>query len=296
MPNPSSSPPFDRVKYSLDVHGQSSPNPNAPSKGNYKCFWWSRQQKRAYHRSMSLLRFWMTHAYQILWITLTSAPTSDPAKLTDHFSTLKKRIERTFGFEDMEHFKISTYEGFGVLHLYLAYKPKPGKRAKKFFIPYEWLKKNWGETHGAWDVWIKRVRNSDRSKKNLSKYCVSQYCANQSLLRHISWSWKRGLGGALVRTYTEIKKFFQSKTECLRIWNRVLSGEEVVIQIPGSALVFVAHPPPHLGSDYMWARDFDHVESSEALEVRSHLFLPRRKDWYIGKKIHIGEGGRVSLL
>jgi hypothetical protein len=80
---------------------------------------------------MSLLLFWMTHGYQILWITITSSSTSDPDKLTEHFSTLKKRIERTFGFEEMEHFKISTYEGYGVLHFFLAYKPKPGKRAKK---------------------------------------------------------------------------------------------------------------------------------------------------------------------
>jgi len=296
LPNPFSSPPFDRLKYSLDVCSQSSPKGNAPSKDNHKRSWWTRQQKRAYQRSMSLLLFWMTHGYQILWITLTSSSTSDPAKLTDHFSTLKKRIERTFGFEDMEHFKISTYEGFGVLHLYLAYKPKPGKRAKKFFIPYEWLNENWLDIHGAWDVFIKKVRNGNRSRKDLSCYGVSHYCADHTLLRRVSWSWKRGLGGALVRTYTEIKQFLQSKTECIKIWNRVLSGEEVVIQIPGSALVFVAHPPPHLGSDYMQAQGFDHVEFSHALEARSLNHYKRRSDWYLGKKTHIGDGGKVSLL
>jgi hypothetical protein len=235
---------------------------------------------------MSLLLFWMTHGYQILWITITSSSTSDPAKLTEHFSTLKKRIERTFGFEDLEHFKISTYEGYGVLHFFLAYKPKPGKRAKKFFIPYAWLNENWLEIHGAWDVWIKPVKNTDRSRKSLSRYCVSHYCADQSLMRRVSWSWKRGLGGALVRTYTEIKQFIQSKPECLSIWQRVLSGEEVVIQIPGSAnLVFVAHPPPYLGSDYMYSYGFDHMESSHALDTRSQRHRQRREYWYIGKKI-----------
>jgi hypothetical protein len=246
---------------------------------------------------MSLLLFWMTHGYQILWITLTSSSTSDPDKLTEHFSTLKKRIERNFGFADLEHFKVSTYEGNGVLHFFLAYKPKPGERAKKFFIPYDWLKENWLDIHGAWDVWIKKVKNGKRSRARLSTYNASQYCADQSLLRRVSWSWKRGLGGALVRTYTEVKQFLQSKTECIKIWNRVLSGEEVVIQIPGSAnLVFVAHPPPHLGSDYMYSYDFDHMESSHALEARSQRHCRRRSDWYLDKTIHIGEGGKVSLL
>jgi hypothetical protein len=158
---------------------------------------------------MSLLLFWMTHGYQILWITVTSSSTSDPDKLTEHFSTLKKRIERNFGFADLEHFKVSTYEGHGVLHFFLAYKPKPGERAKKFFIPYDWLKENWLDIHGAWSVWIKPVKNTNRSRKSLSRYCVSHYCADQSLMRRVSWSWKRGLGGALVRTYTEIKQFLQ---------------------------------------------------------------------------------------
>jgi hypothetical protein len=129
------------------------------------------------------------------------------------------------------------------------------------------------------------VKNTNRSRKSLSRYCVSHYCADQSLMRRVSWSWKRGLGGALVRTYTEIKQFLQSKTECLSIWTRVLSGEEVVIQIPESDLVFVAHPPPHLSSDYLWSHSFDHVETSHALETRSQRHRGRREGWYIGEKV-----------
>ena len=90
------------------------------------------------------------------------------------------------------------------------------------------------------------MRKSDRSKKNLSRYCVSQYCADQSLLRRLFWSWKRCLGGALVRTWTAIRNFYCNLSKSVSIWNRTLSGEKVILKISGTSLGYVVHPPLHL--------------------------------------------------
>ena len=237
----------DRDIPSLDSYVQITPNPSPPLKPSSNRGSWSHQQKRVYHRCMSLLHYWMSYGYQILWVTLTSSNESDVDQMNDHFTTLKKRIERTFSYASIEHLAIRTDEGNGVYHLFLAYKLQKGRRQKRFYIPQGWLSKQWNDIHSARVVWIKHVENSPSSKKRLSRYCVSQYCANQNLLRRVSWSWKRGLGGALVGTWNSIKDTCVSgKSEALSVWNRVLSGETVILKIPGVLLGYVVHPPPHL--------------------------------------------------
>lgn len=246
-PSLSTSDRCDRGTSSLDNYVQITPNPSSPLKPSFNRGSWSHQQKRVYHRCMSLLHYWMSYGYQILWVTLTSSDKSDVDQLNDHFTTLKKRIERTFSYANIEHLAIRTDEGNGVYHLFLAYKLQKGRRQKRFYIPQRWLSKQWDDIHSARVVWIESVENSPSSKKRLSRYCVSQYCANQNLLRRVSWSWKRGLGGALVGTWNFIKNTcVNNKSEALSVWNRVLSGETVILKIPGMLLGCVVHPPPHL--------------------------------------------------
>jgi len=204
---------------------------------------------------MSLLRFWMAHDYQILWLCLTSSPSSDHKSLSKDFTILKKRIERKLEYANIEHFLVRTCEGYGVYHCFLAYKPAKGMRCKSFYIPYEWLSKQWLNIHHAHQVWIKRVKKSERSRKNLSRYCVSQYCADQNLFQRLSWSWKRGLGGALVKTWLSLKHFYAGKgsmADVIKVWNRVLSGEKVVLRVPGMNLAHAVHPPPNLHFDKKW--------------------------------------------
>ena len=102
------------------------------------------------------------------------------------------------------------------------------------------------------------MKKGDRSRKNLSRYCVSQYCANQFAFVRLSWSWKRGLGGVLVRIWNEICFFYtdpKSKTVDVRkavsVWNRVLSGNEVILRIPGLSYAHVIYPLLNLHFEYL---------------------------------------------
>ena len=253
------SPRFEHYNPLLDYNGQITPENLLMSKSTPDTTRqkqpWNRQQKRAYHRCMSLLRFWMANGYQILWLCLTSSPSSNPISLNDNFTILKKRVERRYGYANIEHLLIRTNEGYGVYHGFLAYKPAKGMRCKSFYVPYGWLSRNWLELHHAHQVWVKRVKKSERSRKNVSRYCVSQYCADQNLFQRLSWSWKRGLGGALVRTWLSLKHFYAGKgnmADVIKVWNRVLSGEKVVLRVPGMSLGHAVHPPPNLHFDKKW--------------------------------------------
>jgi len=243
---------------SLDIYGQittkSTLTPNSTSTRKA----WTRKQKRSYQRLMSLLGFWVWNGYQILFICLTSSPESDPNSLNSSFAVLKQRIERALGFKNIEHLLIKTSEGYGVYHGFLAYKPKKGERSKSFFIPQNWLSDQWADIHKAPVVWIKRVRANNLSRKKLSRYCVSQYCVNQyrdgeCALVRISWSWKRGLGGALVKTWNGIREFYKGwgkRGAALDVWERVLKCETVIMRITGTNFAHVVHPPPDLHIEY----------------------------------------------
>lgn len=246
MPNLFSPPPFDRANDSLDNYGQFTPTPSRWRNSSCKRKFWSRRQKRIFQRSMSLLTFWDAYDYQVLWVTLTTSNDGDADLLNKHLTILKKRIERTFGFPGIQHFAIKTDEGNGVYHLYLAWKPKKGMRRKSFFIPYKWLSRNWEDIHGAWDVFIERVWKGDRSRKKLSQYNVSHYCADQDLIIRTSWSWKLALGGALVKTWDDLKKILRNKKLCIKIWSNVLSGMAVPLEGIQGGRPYVVKPPPHL--------------------------------------------------
>ncbi len=58
---------------------------------------WSRKQKRGYQRVRSLLYFWESHRFQVLWVTLSTGPGGNADKLTYHHKQLRQRIERHMG-------------------------------------------------------------------------------------------------------------------------------------------------------------------------------------------------------
>jgi hypothetical protein len=206
---------------------------------------WSRKQKRAYHRIMSMLTYWRSFNHAVLWITLTSSEKSDPKKLSYHFQILKQRIERKYGFSRLEHVNIRTSEGNGVYHTFLAYKLPNGWRPYRFYIPQKWLSDAWKDIHGAEVVWIERVKKGYKSHKRLSGYAVSQYCAGQSKFERLSWSWKRSLGGALVKTWKKLLKLSENGKETLDFWNKLLSGQKIELGTVFTRYIF--EPPPHLG-------------------------------------------------
>jgi len=220
---------------SLDRHGQNSTKLENAESGQTERREWTRKQKRAYHRILSLLTYWASHDYQILWITLTSSPASDYEQLTYHHKLLKQRVERELGYRDIQHFWIRTTEGYGVLHLFWAWKPANGERKRRFYIPNNkpeyWFGRLWENIHGAMNVWIAKVKNSRKSIKRLSKYVVSQYCASHEFDR-MSWSWKRSLGFPLGKAWEFFKDNFLNVLErkfFIKKWTELMTGKEVII-------------------------------------------------------------------
>ena len=235
---------------SLDTNSQNRTKAAQSSSDQPKRREWSRQQKRIYHRVMSLLQFWMSHNYGILWICLTSSPKSDPSKLAYHFKILRQRIERKLGFKGLQYVSIRTNEGNGVLHVLLSWRPPRGVRPYRFYIPQRWLSEQWEAIHGAKVVWVARVRYGEKSRRNLSRYIVSQYCANQNALVRISWSWRRSLGGPLVRTWKKLVEVCRNSGKTIKdaivMWDKLLAGSVVRVEdFFGNLWVFI--PPPRLG-------------------------------------------------
>ena len=191
---------------------------------------WSRQMKRGYQRIMSILNFWEGHEYQIMWLCLTSSRDSEAKLLAEHHDKLKKYVERRFGFEGIEHVSVKTTEGQGVLHILWAWKPKQGFRGQRFFVGQRWLSEKWQEIHRAKVVWISKVDKSIGSKKKLSRYCVTHYCAEQNGYKYMSWSWRRSFGFPMVASWRWFKGMSRGdKPHLLKKWSQFMRGERVVV-------------------------------------------------------------------
>jgi len=93
---------------------------NVPHKGPRKP--WTRKQWLTRRVVLDRLNYWQAHKYQCLWVTLTSSPSSPTDKLRKDFQTLRKRMARQLGFENIQYVCVDTREGHGVLHIILAWK------------------------------------------------------------------------------------------------------------------------------------------------------------------------------
>lgn len=145
---------------------------------------WTKQQRQLYVRARAALERWETHGYQVLWVTLTSAPESPKVSLFKQHDKLRKRIIRQFGF-DYERVVVETSEGHGVLHMFWAWRDPDQTRAASFYLPHEWLRQQWKELHGATHINVKRYRAGPDDRLKLSRYIV-QYAAGQEKL--VRWS------------------------------------------------------------------------------------------------------------
>jgi hypothetical protein len=166
----------------LDIDGRNVPGEK------YKLPTWNKKQWGIRQTILTRLRYWQHHGYQCLWVTLTSSPKSSKLRLRKDFQTLRKRIERKYGFDDIAYVCVDTVEGHGVLHMIWAWKdPKQSKRGT-FYISFDWLQSQWSDIHGAFHVNIQRIRPGDLSSRRLSRYIVAQYCGGQSGLVRLSQS------------------------------------------------------------------------------------------------------------
>jgi hypothetical protein len=200
-------------------------------KTRFKSGGWSRQQKRAYQRVLSFLKYNEKKGRKVSWVTLTSAPESEPKLLMIHFQILRKRLSRR-GIE-FEYFNVRTSEGYGVLHLLFAFK------TRKWHISQNWLSKNWEKIHGAPIVWIKKYRY--KTAKRMSRYIVGQYCASQKGFQRYSWS-RKELSG-FVRAWYFLKKFYEGR-KLFRIWEVFLGGK--ILYLKTYWCVYRVKPPPNI--------------------------------------------------
>lgn len=183
---------MDRASRS-DAHPSASGSPlldkectNLPKERKPNPF--NRQQWLIRRAVLDCLRYWQWNGYQCLWVTLTSARGSTMKSLRSHFQTLRKRISRHFGFGAFEYFCVDTLEGNGVLHMIWAYKDPDPQRKASFYIPFDWLQSQWKDIHGAFHVNVKRIGNTDKDSRRLSRYIVAQYCGSQCGLVRMSQS------------------------------------------------------------------------------------------------------------
>jgi len=240
---------------------------------------WNRQQKRVFHRVHTLLSYWEQHDYQIRWVTLTSCPESDDAdKLAYNHRRLRQTVERAHAardrhgeLHDLQHIRrieslvVRTSEGpegKGVLHLFWAWKPPQGQHSLQFFVPHDWLSRQWGRIHGPHDehsedpvkelyVWIEAVgTKAYHSRKNLAGYLVSQYLGEHgSALENVSWSWERTLGGSVTEAWEAVRGITESLDRAIEVWHRVMGGEGVTLESPSDHVHYQRSikPPPDLG-------------------------------------------------
>ncbi len=200
-------------------------------KNNFKGGGWSRQQKRAYQRVLTFLKYNELQSRRVSWVTLTSASESKPKLLMVHFQVLRKRLARRD--IEFEYFNVKTSEGQGVLHLLFAF------RTRKWHISQKWLSKNWEKIHGAKIVWIRKYRY--KTAKRMSRYIVGQYCAIQKGFERYSWS-RKELGG-FVRAWHFLKRIYK-KEKLLQIWEAFLGGRVLYFNTYWGT--YQMKPPPNI--------------------------------------------------
>ncbi len=220
---------------------------------------WSRKQKRGYQRIRSLLWFWECHGFQVLWIMLSTAPGGDASKLSYRHKLLRQRIERLLGYVGLEHYQVRTAEGNGVLHIFWAWKPRPGERARRFWIDQGWLSDQWQEIHGASYVWVGAYKPGRKSRNRLGRYVITQYVQDQCGYVNMCWSWKRSLGFPIGAVWNTLKTSWRQRNAyrtlkgqtplpfiiLIRTWENLLAGHPVLIAdkvvqfILGIGLVFL---------------------------------------------------------
>ena len=200
--------------------------------------------------------YWQSRGYQFLWVMLSTANGGNGSKLAYDHKRLRLSLDRRFGFGGVEFFQVQTTEGNGVLHVIWAWK---GQRS--FYVPQEWLSREWNRIHGAPVVWVGRVGNSQRDRDRVSRYVVAQYCGGQSGFVRFSYSWWRSefpigkcwealksLASVSFRDDTAKwgwrREFVRPMAEVVASWQALLtSGEallgETLLRISGRELVEV---------------------------------------------------------
>lgn len=197
-----------------------------------------RQRARIYQRLSTQLYWWRGHGYQVLEMTLTTAPGGDANQLAAHFAELRVRMGKEHGYHGVEFFEVQTREGNGVIHALLAWKP--GEAPRPFYVPQAWLSRTWQEIHGAPIVIVKdhfRFRPHVKDAAHAAaSYLASQYLRGQQAIVRFSWSWRRTFKCSIVRLWKDVRTAFGWEApigDIVRAWHRILDGDTV--EVAGTA-------------------------------------------------------------
>lgn len=213
------------------LKNQNNKNPNPEVVGPTRPAW-DRKQKRAYHKALTLFKYWSAHAYQVFFVTLTGSPASNARELSYHHERIKQSVVRHFDLPSIEHFKVITVEGHGVIHALWAVPPaQQGFRDGAVFIPQQWLSGEWARIHGATIIDIRRVTMRNSSHRRLSRYIVSQYCGGQSGFVRSDYTHPKWLGFPIRATWERLKRDWRSARYAYRLdFGHLCAAWEVLVK------------------------------------------------------------------
>lgn len=165
--------------------------------------------ERMYHRMKTGLQIAVNEGEEMRFVTFTTSPKRVANKkgkirsIKDSFDVLRLRIERAtvakdgfMGFKLTDYYSLKTDEGLGVLHVLFCGR----------YIPWEWLRKQWKEIHGAWNVNIQQCYSDGKSADGLVGYLLRNYLKDQPIKRmSYGWGWAwRGF----CRSWENVKRVY----------------------------------------------------------------------------------------
>jgi len=221
---------IDGISPNLVRYKQNVPSSIDIPKQRWKGHFWSKKQSRMYFLIKSGLRKAEINNFRVRFMSLSSPSPfaimdynnfdgyAYELKVTKDLQVLRKRIFREYGFL-ITYVRLRTGEGEGELHI--LYFVDGAKDFNVGFINKIWLRENWEEIHGAWNINIQDVSGK---KEDVARYFVNQYLVNQSGFVRTSksddWIFK-----GCVREWNYIKSVFLSSKGigfCLSIWDKWL--------------------------------------------------------------------------
>ena len=199
---------------SLDYKIHNSPLPVKVPVPKSKGGQFSKKQKRTYGKILMGFKRATALNQRVRFMTLTSAPNTNFKDIGHAFQVLKQRITRKFS--KMDYIKVTTSEGYGVIHV--LYRGP--------YIPQSWLSNNWKDIWGSEIVDIRLIKEATG---RMASYLAAQYVAGQDLYIRTSesWTWvyKRSTG-----IFKYILNTFGFKNG-LKAWNDILSYSPYYFEI-----------------------------------------------------------------
>jgi len=219
---------------------------------------WSRQQRRAYQRILSGVKYHHSKGDILRFMTLTSSPEA-VNDISYDFKRLKQWIRRRF--PEFEYIAIKTSEGNGVIHILFV----------GCYIPQRMLSNIWASIHHSPIVDIRMVH----ANNGLVRYVVSQYCAGQSKFERYYWSWGWVQKG-FVKIWRMIVYMFGYR-KGISIWDKLMSLKPFYYDYE-----FVIKPPPNIGVYMLFQVSIDGEPEKRAVDTADSKFykeLLAKMDW-----------------